>query len=396
MSLLSRASAPTATHDAAAVAAALLSLPHRAAPVQLPVGGKPRRFTGIPTGLGTSAVRLFAANAPAEKSSGKQSSGPELYCPPALRDNRALGEEVNDRLVEWAARIGIYEGQLDKVRSANFGRLIMLAHPESDDPERLLAAAKCALAEWAVDDHYVDDESAGAEPEQLGVRLAFANAVLDPVQLPVSHVPDFEKVVQDDPVLRALRDSFDNLAKYAAPQQIARLSHQLSIMFVAYNQEGDWRTSGRLPSVWEYLTHRHLNSFQPCMVLIDVVGGYLLPSSEYYDPRVRRVFAMAGTAAVIVNDLYSMAKEQNTSGQNYNLPALIANEEQCSPEEAVERTVRIHDEFVHAFEQEAAALSLTGSPMLRRFLAGVWAWMGGGREWHSTSERYHSKEEAAV
>ncbi|MGP4006111.1 hypothetical protein [Streptomyces sp. 4N124] len=31
-----------------------------------------------------------------------------------------------------------------EVQRAGFGRLIMLAHPESDDSDRLLAAAKCA------------------------------------------------------------------------------------------------------------------------------------------------------------------------------------------------------------------------------------------------------------
>jgi 2-methylisoborneol synthase len=34
-------------------------------------------------------------------------------------------------------------------------------------------------------------------------------------------------------------------------------------------------------------------------------------------------------------------------------------------------------------------LSAAGSPELKRFLAGVWAWMGGSHEWHATSARYH-------
>jgi len=51
---------------------------------------------------------------------------------------------------------------------------------------------------------------------------------------------------------------------------------------------------------------------------------------------------------------------------------------------------------MHTFVAEAAALSLTGSPELRRFLTDLWAWLGGNREWHSTTERYNenSKETA--
>ncbi|MCP3820321.1 hypothetical protein NLX86_20125 [Streptomyces sp. A3M-1-3] len=53
------------------------------------------------------------------------------------------------------------------------------SYPETDDPDRLLAAAKCALAEWAVDDHYVDGEAEEAHPELLGQRLAIAHSVID-------------------------------------------------------------------------------------------------------------------------------------------------------------------------------------------------------------------------
>ena len=45
------------------------------------------------------------------------------------------------------------------------------------------------------------------------------------------------------------------------------------------------------------------------MVLVDPVAGYELPSFEFADRRVRRVFCLAGSASVILNDLYSMGKE---------------------------------------------------------------------------------------
>ena len=69
---------------------------------------------------------------------------------------------------------------------------------------------------------------------------------------------------------------------------------------------------------------------------------------------------------------------------------VIAAEEKCSLDKAVKRSVEIHDELVHTFETEAYVLSLAGSPALRRFLAGVWAWLGGNREWHRTTTRYNS------
>ncbi|MGH3920754.1 MAG: family 2 encapsulin nanocompartment cargo protein terpene cyclase, partial [Pseudonocardiaceae bacterium] len=437
MSVLSRVSAPAATHDLAGVVAALLSNPERTAPRdlpgtdgdQLPEDGDQlpedenepaasvvgRLVTG-PTGLGTSAARIpwqgtSAGEAVAATGRGAQpripddptglgpsaawvsvegptggESDSELYCPPAVRDDKALGEAVNDRLVDWAGQVGIYPGQLDRVRAANFGRLMMLTHPATDDPDRLLAAAKCVLAEWATDDHFLDEESLGADAKLIGSRLGIAYAAVDPADLPVSYAPQLDKALSEEPVAVAYRSAFEHLAQYATATQVARLRHELSVMYMAYNHEANWRATGRTPPVWEYLTHRHENSFLPPMVLVDPIAGYELPSFEFADRRVRRVFCLAGSASVILNDLYSMAKESDT---DFDLPKVIAAEEKCSPQEAIKRTVQIHNELMHTFVEEAAVLSHLGSLALRRFLADIWAWLGGNREWHSTTERYH-------
>ncbi len=332
-----------------------------------------------PTGLGTSASRLAVQRTTTE---------PELYCPPAVRDDPALGEEVNGRLIAWAQRVGIYSGRLERLRGANFGRLMMLTHPDSDDPDRLTAAGKCAVAEWATDDHYCDDEDAGAVLELLGSRLAIANAVVDPAPLPDPYAAQLDQAARADPVLVALRTSLEHVARYATWSQLARLRHELANLWVGYCQEASWRATGQTPHVWEYLVNRTQNNFLPCMALIDVVGGYALTSTEYAEPRTRRAIGFAALASVIVNDLYSMAKERRSSSVDFNLPTLIAIEEKCTPEEGVRRATEIHDGLVHRFEAEAAAVSVLATPAMRRFLAGVWAWLGGSREWHRTTDRY--------
>jgi len=289
-------------------------------------------------------------------------------------------------VVEWAEEVGIYPGQLDRLRAANFGRLIMLTHPGTDDPDRLLAASKCIVAEWATDDHFLDEESLGADPKVIGWRLAVTYAAIDPADLPVQYAPQLDEALSLEPVAVAYRSAFEHLARYATATQLARLRHELSVMFVAYNQEATWRATGRVPPVWEYLMHRHENSFLPPMVLVDPVAGYELPAYEFADRRVRRAFCLAGTASVVLNDIYSKGAE---SAEDFDLPKVIALEEHCSPQEAIERTVDIHNELMHTFVAEATALSLVGSPALRRFLTDIWGWLGGNREWHSTTERYH-------
>jgi len=316
---------------------------------------------------------------------------PELFCPGAVRDNPALGEIVNEGLVAWAAEVGIYPGALDRLRACEFGRLIMLTHPATDDPDRLLAATKCVVAEWAADDYMVDEVSLGADPNVVGSRLAILYAVVDPAPLPADYAPQLDAYRVGDPIATAFRSAMRHMARYTSVPQMARFQHQMTILFLAWCQEADWHRNGRTPPVWEYLVQRHLNSYLPPMILIDPLAGYELPPSEFYDPRVRRAFTMAGAANVLLNDLYSAGFESDT---DFNLPRVIVAEEGCTWRQAIRRTVEIHNELMHSFVAEASALSLVGSPWLRRFFVDTWAWLGGSREWHATTGRYHSQADA--
>jgi 2-methylisoborneol synthase len=343
-----------------------------------------------PSGLGTSGLirpAPFAPSAPVVPASGNDDAEiPELFCPGPVRDDPALGELVNEQTVRWAEEVGIYPGRLDHLRAANFGRLIMLAHPSTDDPDRLLAATKMVVAEWASDDYYLDEEEVGADPVTAAARFALIYGVVDPVALPARYASQLDTFIEEEPIARAYRSAMTHLAKYTTVDQMARFQHQMAILYTTLDQNASWRVSKQRPKIWEYLLHREHNSYLPPMILIDPVAGYELAAAEFYHPRVRRPILMVGLAAVLLNDLNSAGKE---SDDDYSLPGLLVAEEGCTPKQALKRTVEIHNELMHNFVVEAAVLSLTGSPALRRFFADLWAWCGGSREWHATTRRYH-------
>ena len=49
-----------------------------------------------------------------------------------------------------------------------------------------------------------------------------------------------------------------------------------------------WRYLETLPPAWRYLAARQHDSFYTSMTLIDVVGGYELPSNIFYEQRFHR------------------------------------------------------------------------------------------------------------
>lgn len=310
-------------------------------------------------------------------------SHPPLYLPATARVNEELGAVVNDRLVSWAAETGIYADQLEAFRDAGFGRLVMLTHAGTEDPDMLMIAARMNAAWWAADDYYADEPSLGATPTELPPRLALVLSAMDPPPAG-PYTRQLDDAVSADPVLVALRSATGHLSRQASPAQVMRAYRATSQMYVSWTAYAAWRYLGELPPVWRYLAARQHDNFYTSMTLIDVVDGYELPDSLFYGERFHHALTQAGMASVLVNDLHSVARETPDS----NLVLLIAAEDRCSISEATARVVELHNDFVRAFEAGQRELAAVPSIELQRFLRGARAWMAGCFEWHAASDRY--------
>lgn len=367
-----------------------------------------------PTGLGTSAAhlvdRIRAARAEAtalagtpptptptpsgdpayaERRWGDGTHSP-LYAPVTERFNEPLADEVDDRVVAWAADCGFDADEREKFRKARFGRLAMLGHPDCDDPDRLLIAAKLNAAWWAADDYYADDTALGAVPEQLPPRLVLAMAAMDPPPPAGEFSRPLEEAIASERVLVALRSGIEYLARYATPSQVQRTCYATFAMFVSWTAYAAWRHTGEYPPAWKYLAARQHDSFYTSMTLSDVIGGYELAANLFYDTPIRHAAFLAGTATVLVNDLYSVAKDLADERPPCNMVLQIAADRACSIDEATERTVALHNEIVHDFEARHRSLLPVPCAELQRYLRGLRAWMGGGFEWHDSNPRYRT------
>ncbi|MFB9905585.1 family 2 encapsulin nanocompartment cargo protein terpene cyclase [Allokutzneria oryzae] len=371
--------------------------PPRGCPI--PAGGATAAAALLagPSGLGTSAARLlpwFARTAGPDPEYAAVSWGdgtaPPLYCPVLGRVNDALAAEVDERLVAWAKDCGFADDELKGIRKAGFGRLVMLAHPDCDDPDLLLIAAQLNAAWWAADDLYADSTELGADPTALPPRLALAMAAMDPVPPSGEFSGPLEAALRGDRVLVSLRSGIDHLTRHSTPAQVQRVCYSTFSMFVSWDAYAAWRHTGVYPTAWEYLNARHHDSFYTSMTLVDVLGGYELPANLFYDPRVRRAAFQAGTATVLVNDLFSVAKDAADEVPVCNMVLQIAADRKCSIAEATEATVELHNQFVRDFQAGHRELLAVPSPELQRFMRGLRAWMAGGYEWHATNPRYRT------
>jgi 2-methylisoborneol synthase len=339
-----------------------------------------------PTGLGTKTTSIAGIlNRP------DSVSDSELRHRPPYRDDVAMGEALNERLLKWAESIGLYEGHLDYLRKCNFGRYVMLTHAFSNDQERLFLAGQSMLALFALDDYFVDDQRSGATLDMVGRNLSLCMSALDEPFLTEKYETETQKFLESNPVFVSLQHYIQNTIKFGTPQQVARVRHEDMSLFVSMCHEAAWRMHKQVANAWEYLGCRQPNGFTPCLALIDVVEGYELPHNIYSLPEVRRVVKIAGLVTVMVNDLVSKDKESEAGMYQFGIREAIQKDENCSFEEAHRLGVIFHNELMRILEDESAKLMVFATPELRRFLIGLEAWVAGSYEWHTTSDRYSGK-----
>ncbi|MEU8513521.1 family 2 encapsulin nanocompartment cargo protein terpene cyclase [Kitasatospora sp. NPDC048722] len=340
-----------------------------------------------PTSAPSPGTLARAAEAPA--GGGKPRVGdpiPGLYHHPIVEPDPVRVEELSLRIKAWAIdEIELYPAEWeDQFDGFSTGRYMVACHPDAPSVDHLMLAARLMVAENAVDDIYCEDH--GGSPIGLGGRLLMAHTALDALHTTAEYHGPWERSLSSDAPRRAYKSAMDYFVRAATPSQSDRFRHDMARLHLGYLAEASWAETDHVPEVWEYLAMRQFNNFRPCPTLTDSIGAYELPSDLHALPAMQRVIALAGNATTIVNDLYSYTKELASPGRHLNLPVVLSERENLSEREGYLKAVEVHNELMHAFEAEAAALAASCPvPTLVRFLRGVAAWLDGNHYWHQTN-----------
>lgn len=361
----------------------------------------PERRSGValdrilhgPSGLGTAGLHLVPRReetaAPGARAEGD--AVPGLYHHPVPEPDPVRVEEVGRRVKAWAVHeVQAYPAEWeDQFDGFAVGRYMVACHPDAPTIDHLMVAARLMVAENAVDDCYCEDH--GGSPVGLGSRLLLAHTALDPLCTTEEYEPPWEASLGSDAPRRAYRSAMAYFVQQAGPSQADRFRHDMARLHLGYLAEAAWAQTEQVPEVWEYLAMRQFNNFRPCPTITDTVGGYELPADLHARPAMQRVIALGSNATTVVNDLYSYTKELKSPGLHLNLPVVIAEREDLSEREAYLKAIDVHNELMHAFEAEAAALAAACPvPSVLRFLRGVAAWVDGNHYWHQTNTYRYS------
>ncbi|MFZ3555023.1 family 2 encapsulin nanocompartment cargo protein terpene cyclase [Streptomyces sp. BH055] len=369
-----------------------------AAPQVPPAGQDLERLLRGPSGLGTAGLRLTPREEPPTHqpatptgASAKGRPVPGLYHHPAPEPDPVRVAEVSRRIKAWAMdEVDLYPDDWEEEFDGfSVGSYMVGCHPDAPTVDHVMIATRLMMAENALDDCYCEDH--GGSPVGLGSRLLLAHTTLDPLYTTQEYQPQWAESLHADAPRRAYRSAMEYFVRASSPSQADRYRHDMARLHMGYLAEAAWSEHDHVPEVWEYLAMRQFNNFRPCPTITDTVGGYELPADLHALPDMQKVIALAGNATTIVNDLYSYTKELDAPGRHLNLPVVIAEREDLSDKEAYLKSVEIHNELMHAFETEAAALAAACPlPNVQRFLRGVAAWVDGNHQWHQNNTYRYS------
>ncbi|WP_329548666.1 MULTISPECIES: terpene synthase [unclassified Streptomyces] len=321
--------------------------------------------------------------------SARELSVPSVLCPFPVTCDETAARKADEEIVAWALSLDLFPGQRTELNGYRFGTFAAFTHPDAVDHDHLMLAARNITALFAADDHYCDERIEGVSLAMSASRLAGSLTALENgSRLP--DCPATEGFVGSDPVARALRETAEHITRLGTPAQVGRLRHETIATFLAMAAENGWRNAGHAPDPAEYLAHRKYNGAMACLVLIDVVGGYELPVRDWEEPGVRSLSLAASLMIMLVNDLYSVAKESADIG-SHSLPTVLSARHGWSLERSMCATGELHDRLMRAYLRLEPDVARNASPELTRYLAGLRHWMRGNLEWHTLTGRHNNR-----
>ena len=358
---------------------------------------------GVPTGLGTSAVRMAASlvsTAPQRLRSFShvpfQPVGhltrPQIRIPYPLTLSPHL-HEARENLVQWAHRTGqLTEGIWDerKLRAYDFALCAAGIHPDASPGELDRTSAWLTWGTYA-DDYY--PQVFGSRADLVGARACNAR-----LRLFMPTGPD-DTPAPVNALERGLAELWADTTRSMDVRARAELRRAVEAMLDSWIWELVNMAEHRIPDPVDYIEMRRKTFGSDfTMSLSRLSHGSRIPAHVYLTRPVRTLESCAADCGCLINDLYSYQKEIQFEGEIHNCVLVVQNFLDTDPARAIEIvneliTARVQ-EFEHAVSSElpilfeSANLDADTRTALLGYVDELRNWLAGVLNWHEHCHRY--------
>lgn len=231
------------------------------------------------------------------------------------------------------------------------------------DLAHLALLCQYALWAWVVDDA-LDD----------GISARDVASVADAVAGMIRAVEGTS--TREDPSCRAASDLFTVLRSRRSAQWQEALCAEVYAWLCTYVTEAAATTQDRVMTLEEYIAHRRYGVDEISFLhLVEFVHEIDLPDAVRNLPSMARARARGSEWIGLYNDIFSAVKE-NAVGYRHNAVLIVAHQDRCTIQEAVDRVNFTLTDLIHQFESAIAAVpaeltAITSDPRIHRDVAQV-------------------------
>jgi hypothetical protein len=302
---------------------------------------------------------------------------PRLYCPILARIN-PLEEQSTVHTINWIKKFNLHSGPaLEKFIGDNFGKMTARFYPTADQLRLNLANDVNSLL-------FVMDDDMDHQTEKADLILSrqnyitFVDKCMDILRLADAYLLD-----SPTGVFAALHDVWKRLRAISTPQWQAGFIESIGKMFEAGFWEYENVQQGILPSVKDFYNLRpFLGAAHISTDLICVIENIDIPESILKYENVLEATLLARKIVCWANDLFSYSKEAD-HGDMHNMISIIMTESKVSLEQAILRTVSIHNQDMDKFISISNELPSFGNydSQLRHYIMVLGAILRGNIDW---------------
>jgi hypothetical protein len=310
-------------------------------------------------------------------------SGLELepfYCPFEATINPEV-ESIEARCLEWIDQFEVYASaeQRERLIATRAAEIYARALPDAD-PERVADVAKWLYWGFATDDLLYDNGPVSiSATDFLRVGAVLVRLAEEPRT----------RFASEPPYCDALRDLALAVRGHATPRQWVEWGHLARAWFFGMAWDVANAERGLPPSLNEYLMMRmHTGGIPSFITTLGIANSNELAPHVAGSMAVRAVIEAWSTLALLLNDLMSYAKELANGDTSSNIVSVIAQERQCSPQQAVPEVYALADRIAALFLALRLQLLAQGDEEMRTFIAGLEHTWRGILDWGFSSARY--------
>lgn len=303
---------------------------------------------------------------------------PTLECPYPSAVHPAA-DTIHEMTVQWAQAMGLVRSpkHVETLRDSRVGHLLARIFPVASDLVALQIATDWTTLFCCLDDRLEQIHGAALVAAYLRNLLSVFRDGANPQLV--------------DPFSQAFGDLRERMFDLRVPNWIPRFSACVERLFEAFVDEARYRSTGVIPGFASHTKIRQITvGLYTGFLLSELTEHIFLPPDVLEHEAVQALERSASTIVGLANDIYTVEKEL-AKGEVNNTVLVLMHEDGLGFDEAVDRTVQLHNIEMREFSRLTTDLPSFDEDIdyqLHRYVEVLIAFISGHDDWARMTGRY--------